>query len=108
MPNLTLSVPHQLGRAEAKRRIQEQLEQAQRQYGAVLSGVEQRWTGDPLDVTVRGGGQSVTGHADVGDSVVDVSIELPWMFALLAGPLKGAIEQQARRALGHNPAPQNS
>jgi putative polyhydroxyalkanoate system protein len=108
MPNLTLSVPHQLGRAEAKRRIQEQLEQAQRQYGAVLSGVEQRWTGDHLDVTVRGGGQSVTAHADVEDSVVQVAIELPWMFALLAGPIKGAIEQQARRALGHNPAPQNS
>jgi putative polyhydroxyalkanoate system protein len=108
MPNLTLSVPHQLGRAEAKRRIQEQLEQAQRQYGAVLSGLEQRWTGDHLDVTVRGGGQSVTGHADVGDSVVEVAIELPWMFALLASPLKGAIEQQARRALGHNPAPQKT
>ena len=108
MPNLTLSVPHQLGRAEAKRRIQEQLEQAQRQYGAVLSGLEQRWTGDHLDVTVRGGGQSVTGHADVEDNVVQVSIELPWMFALLTGPLKGAIEQQARRALGHSPAPQRS
>ena len=108
MPNLTLSVPHQLGRAEAKRRIQEQLDQAQRQYGAVLSGLDQRWTGDHLDVTVRGGGQSVTGHADVEDNVVQVSIELPWVFALLAAPLKGAIEQQARRALGHSPAPQQS
>ena len=108
MPNLTLSVPHQLGRAEAKRRIQEQLDQAQRQYGAVLSSLEQRWTGDHLDVTVRGGGQSVTGHADVEDSVVQVSIELPWVFALLAAPLKGAIEHQARRALGHSPAPQQS
>jgi putative polyhydroxyalkanoate system protein len=108
MPNLTLSVPHQLGRAEAKRRIQEQLEQAQRQFGAVLTGLEQRWSGDHLDVTVRGGGQSVTGHADVEDDVVRVSVELPWVFALLAGPLKGAIEQQARRALGHSPAPQQS
>ena len=108
MPNLTLSVPHQLGRAEAKRRIQEQLDQARRQYGAVLSGLEQRWTGDHLDVTVRGGGQSVTGHADVEDSVVQVSIELPWVFALLAAPLKGAIEHQARRALGHSPVPQRS
>jgi hypothetical protein len=108
MPNLTLSVPHQLGRAEAKRRIQEQLDQAQRQFGAMVSAVEQRWTGDHLDVTVRGGGQSVTGHADVEDSVVQVSVELPWVFALLAAPIKGAIEQQARRALGHNPAPQSS
>jgi putative polyhydroxyalkanoate system protein len=108
MPNLTLSVPHQLGRTEAKRRIQEQLDQAQRQYSAVLTGVEQRWAGDHLDVTVRGGGQAVTGHADVEDSVVQVSIELPWMLALLAGPLKGVIEHQARRALGHSPAPQQS
>jgi len=36
MPNLSISIPHELTRAEAKRRIQEHLSEVQRQYGHIL------------------------------------------------------------------------
>jgi hypothetical protein len=103
MPNLTLSVPHNLPRAEVKRRIQEQLTQAQQQFGNAIGPVEQRWTGDTLDVTAGPFGQRVSGRAVIEDKVVRVEIALPWMLGMLVSPLRQQIEQQGRHLLGHRP-----
>jgi hypothetical protein len=104
MPNLTMSIPHQLGRAEAKRRIQEQAAQAQQQYGNLLGQVNQRWTGDTLDFMVLAAGQSVTGQVTVEEQVVKVAIALPWMFALLASAVRQKVEHQGQLLLGHQPS----
>jgi putative polyhydroxyalkanoate system protein len=102
MPNLTINIPHQLGRAEAKRRIQEQIQQLRQQHGAMLSKLEERWTGDRLDFTVVVLAQTLTGWAFVEDQAVRLEVELPWMLAVLAGPVKHRIEQQGRNLLGHH------
>ena len=99
MPNLTLSVPHQLTRAEAKRRIQDGVAQFQQQYGSMVGPIEHRWDGDTLDFKVTGGGQTVTGQASVDDHAVHVIVALPWMLAMLAGSFKKQIEQQGRHLL---------
>jgi hypothetical protein len=101
MPNLTLSVPHQLGRAEAKRRLQEALAQAQQQSNNMVGPIEQRWNGDTLDFKVTAMGQTLSGQAVVEEQVVRVEVALPWMLALLAGSVKQQIEQRGRQLLGH-------
>lgn len=103
MPNLTISIPHQLGRAEAKRRIGDLATQFQGQAGDMLSGVEQRWDGDTLHFVVGAVGQSISGTAHVAEQTVNLDIALPWMLSLLAGTVKKQIEQQAREALEHKP-----
>jgi hypothetical protein len=99
MPNLTLSVPHQLTRAEAKRRMQEGLTRFQQQYGGLVGQVEHRWDGDTLDFQVSAAGQTVSGQATVDDHQVHLIVALPWMLAMLAGPIKKQLEQQGRHLL---------
>jgi putative polyhydroxyalkanoate system protein len=101
MPNLTISIPHQLGREEAKRRINELASNFQNQAGGIFKGVEQRWDGDSLHFVVGAAGQSISGTAHVAEQTVNLDIALPWMLSLLAGTVKKQIEQQAREALGH-------
>jgi putative polyhydroxyalkanoate system protein len=99
MPRLTVSVPHQLSRTEARRRILEGVEQLQARHGSALSRLEQRWTGDTLDFTVTALGQTLTGQVFVEEKEVRLEVVLPWMLAVLAGALKPQIEQKARKWL---------
>jgi hypothetical protein len=101
MPNLTLSIPHQLTRAEVKRRIDEGLARARQQHRQMLGPVEHRWTGDTLDFKVTAMGQTLTGQAFVEDQVVRLEVALPWMLSLLAGAAKRRLEQRGRDLLGH-------
>jgi putative polyhydroxyalkanoate system protein len=102
MPNLTISIPHQLGRAEAKRRIADQASQLQSQQGSMLERLEQRWEGDTLHFLVAAVGQSVSGTLHVTEQTVNLDIALPWILAMLAGTVKKQIEQQGRNLLGHH------
>jgi hypothetical protein len=101
VPNLTLSIPHQLTRDEAKRRIREQLAEAQRQAGGLLGPVEERWDGYTLDAKFAAVGQTITARAVVEERTVEVSVALPWMLAMLAGSVRKGIEEQGRKLLGH-------
>jgi putative polyhydroxyalkanoate system protein len=101
MPNLTISIPHQLGRMEAKRRIGELASQLEDQSGGMLKAVEQRWDGDTMHFVVGAAGQSISGTAQVTEQTVNLDIALPWMLSLLAGTVKKQIERQARDLLGH-------
>ena len=101
MPNLTLTIPHQLGREEAKRRISEQAAHLQGQHGGMLERVEQRWEGDTLHFLVAAMGQSIAGTLRVAEQDVHLEVALPWMLAMLAGTVKKQIEQQGRHLLGH-------
>jgi hypothetical protein len=99
MQNLTLTVPHQLGRDEAKRRIQEGIGQLQQQHGNLLGQLDQQWDGNTLQFKTTVMGQSISGHAVVEDSVVRLEVALPWMLAMLAGPVKNRIEERGRKLL---------
>jgi putative polyhydroxyalkanoate system protein len=101
MPNLTISIPHQLSRAEARRRIQEQVSQLEQQHGSMLGHIDQRWEGDTLHFSVSPLGQTISGQAFVEDQAVRLEIALPWMLSMLAGPVKQAIEQRGHNLLGH-------
>jgi putative polyhydroxyalkanoate system protein len=102
MPNLTITIPHQLGHEEARRRIDEQASRLQSQHGGMLERIEQRWEGDTLHFLVGAVGQSVSGTLRVAESDVYLEVALPWMLAMLAGALKKQIEQQGRKLLEHH------
>ncbi len=103
MPNLTISIPHQLGRMEARRRIAEQASQLQNQHGGMLERVEQRWEDDTLHFSIAAVGQAVAGTAHVTEQSVNLDIALPWMLAMLAGTVKKQIEQRGGNLLGCHP-----
>jgi hypothetical protein len=104
MPDLSLSIPHQLTRAEAKRRIDERFASMHSQKG-MLANIEGTWTDDEMAFTASGMGQAVSGRLNVDDQAVHVSVALPWFLAMLVPTLKPMIEQQGRRLLTQSSGP---
>lgn len=98
MRNVEVSIPHRLGRAEARRRIVEGLPQLRGQLGA-LGRVQERWDGDVMHFTGAALGATVSGQLFVEDEVVRVEVALPWALALLVGGVKQSIEKEGRKLL---------
>lgn len=91
---LTVTIPHELGRQEAKRRLTEGMGTARSYLGAVASSMDDHWTEDRLDFRVVALAQTVTGHIDVQDDCVNVEVQLPWALGMLASKLKDRLQQQ--------------
>jgi hypothetical protein len=97
--NFSMSIPHNLSRDEAKRRLQGAFARVGQDFGALVTGVTQDWQGDTLNFSVSAAGQTVAGQAVVEDHAVRIDATLPWMLAMLAGQLRSRIDQRAREAL---------
>lgn len=89
----TVDVPHSLGAAEAKRRIEAGTGQL---VGALPAGAtaSPSWSGDRLDLAIAAMGQDLKASLDVQEALVRVTVTLPPMLEFLR-PL---IEQGVRRA----------
>lgn len=96
---LTVSLPHSLGREEAKRRIQHGMGQAQASLGNSLAKIDAPWTGDRMDLSLGIMGQNVTGHVEVLEETVRLEVHLPWALRLFAEKARGVIESQGRLML---------
>lgn len=105
MNRLSISIPHQLGTAEAKRRIDEGTDQLRRQSGGLLGPVETRWQGDTLTFQALPMGQSISGEVFVAEQVVRIEVVLPWLLAALAGTVRQSIETQGRVLLENRSRP---
>jgi len=91
---LVVVIPHQLGRVEARRRLETGLGQLKHSFADKVTSIEEAWAGDRLDIRVGALGQSITGNLDVGEDQVRVELQLPWMLAMLAEKAKGLIQKQ--------------
>lgn len=101
MANVTVTIPHQLPRAEAKKRVENLIGQLQQEYSGFLTKLDQRWTGDTLDFTCSGMGVSISGQVHVEDQLVRLELALPAPLAMFAGSLQKTIDQEGRKLLGH-------
>jgi hypothetical protein len=97
---IDVSIPHRLGRDEARTRLQGGAERLRSQLGAgQVAQVEQTWTGHHADFKLSAMGQSIAGRVDVEDAAVKLSVEVPWVLALIADKVRGKIETEGRKLL---------
>lgn len=96
---LTVSIPHDLGREEAMRRLQGGMGNLRTQFGDKIAKIDDRWSGDRMDFNVGVMGQSVSGHLDVREDSVQVEVQLPWILSMLAEKVKPVIQKQGRLML---------
>jgi hypothetical protein len=75
---LIVSIPHSLGREEARRRLKAGLTRAATSI-PVLKVDEEKWEGDRMMFRVRALGQSASGHLDVADDHVRLEVTLPYL-----------------------------
>lgn len=98
---VTISIPHQLGRGEARRRIDEGFADLSRHLGAGAVGrIEREWRGDRLEFAVTTLGQAISGHITVADAAVTVEVLLPGFLAMIAGQVQGAVKKEGQLLLG--------
>lgn len=96
---ISISLPHQLGRPEARRRIETGFANMFRQLSGSGGTCSERWDGDRLTVSISGLGQTVSGVVEVLDEVVKMDIQLPGILGLLAGGLKGRLQSAGQLLL---------
>lgn len=90
---ITVSIPHQLGRAEARRRIESGFAKLMRQIPGSGGPSSERWDGDQLTFGVAVLGQRVAGVITVLDAAVTMEIELPGVLGMLAAGLKDRLQR---------------
>jgi len=101
--SISITLPHRLGAAEAKRRIVEGMEALRRDYLGKLAHTEASWNGDTADVRVVALGQTVTGTVAVLSDSVRIEVHLPWIIAALSGKIQGVLKSSAEQSLRLGP-----
>jgi hypothetical protein len=90
---ITVSIAHQLGRAEARRRIESGFAKLVQQMPGSGGASSERWDGDRLSFGVAVLGQRVAGVIDVLDTAVTMEIELPGLLGMIANGLKDRLQK---------------
>jgi Putative polyhydroxyalkanoic acid system protein (PHA_gran_rgn) len=80
---LIVSIPHRLGRQEAKRRLDSGIDRLRPELGALVSGLDCSWQGDTLNFNASAMWQTITGRLEVLEDAVRIEIDLPWLMQLL-------------------------
>ena len=96
---VTVTISHELGKEQAKERIQSSLGQIRAQIAPYVSSVEERWIGDRLDFNVVAMGQTVTGGIEVFEAFVRVDILLPGILRFVAGLITPPVRDAATKLL---------
>ena len=91
---LVVSIPHNLGKAEALRRLQGGMSGLKSQFGDKVASINETWAGDRMDFRVGAMGQNVSGHLNVMEDQVRVELQLPWILAMVAEKAKSFIQKQ--------------
>ncbi|HEY0984955.1 MULTISPECIES: polyhydroxyalkanoic acid system family protein [unclassified Schlesneria] len=102
---IVVNVPHKLGKAEARRRIQEGFGAMQHLDGGGVLGMmslEKRWEGDQFHLQATGLGQKFSAEFQILDDSVNVTVSVPEFLAALGGFIKAAVTSGTVKALGHS------
>jgi hypothetical protein len=95
---LIVSIPHSLGKEEARRRLETGLGQATANV-PVLKIEEQLWSDDRLTFCVRALGQVASGTIEVEENFVRLRVLLPWMLAKFARAIQSVANARGRLLL---------
>ncbi|UUX95932.1 polyhydroxyalkanoic acid system family protein [Aquabacterium sp. J223] len=90
---LRLSIPHQLGRVEARRRIENGFSTFAGQLPGGAKVRDQRWDGDRLTFSVEAMMQTVSGSVEVLDTDVTLDLQLPGLLGQIAGAFKERLQR---------------
>lgn len=92
---VVVDIPHELGRAEARRRIQEGLGSLTGQI-SVVGELTHSWQGDVMSFSLLAIGQTVSGTIGIEERNVRLEVLLPGIFAMVADRVKGRLRKEGQ------------
>ena len=102
--SIVMTFPHELGVAEAKKRITERFDLVRSQYIEKIGSAEIAWVGDVAHLRVAALGQNATAEIDVKPADIRVEVHLPWLLAAMAGKIEGLLKTNAADTLRIGPS----
>ena len=99
MPNLKISIPHELPQDEALRRIKSAIADAKKQYGEKIDELRESWNGNSGTLDVTAMGQKLSVALTVNPSDVTVQSALPMIAMMFRGKIEAAIRQEGTKLL---------
>lgn len=97
---ITVTIPHKLGKAEARTRIERSIGGFKAQLAAGgLGQMQHDWADDRLNFHARMLGQSITGRVDVREDDLRIEVDLPAFLAGIADKIAGRLRKQGRLLL---------
>ena len=98
MRPVIVTIPHRLGKDEAKRRLQAGVSNVRSHVNSFVM-LKDAWVGDHLDFQASLLGKSTTGSVDVADDHVRLEVQLPWVLAMVADKAKALVKRQGQLML---------
>ena len=92
---ISITIPHELGRVQAKARLEADLERLLAQVGD-MAKIERQWTADVLGFSVQLLGQRVAGTVAVAERDVRIEVTIPGVLGMIAQRLKGRIQREGQ------------
>jgi hypothetical protein len=92
---ITITIPHKLGKAEARARVAEGFSKLSAQVAsASIANFQQDWEDDRLSFRAQTLGQTVAGRLDVNESDIRIEVDLPAFLAGLADKIAGKLKRE--------------
>jgi hypothetical protein len=100
---ISVDIPHELGAAEARRRIDRGFGRiAEQMSGAAVANVSRTWDGDRMTFSIGALGQVIRGQLLIMDDLVRIEVILPAVLGALTQAITGRVERQGRLLLDRN------
>jgi len=105
--SIVVTVPHTLGKDEARRRVASEIEQLKNAYVDKFAHTEVNWVDDAVDIRVVALAQEAKAHILVAEDSVRIEVLLPWILASLAARVESQLTTTARETLALPPSNKN-
>ena len=99
MPAFNVEVPHSLGQAAAKERLESFLDAISEKYKDQISDLDGKWTDHVLDFAFTTFGIKVKGEIAALDDRVALNGELPMAAMIFKGKITSGIQEALQKAL---------
>lgn len=96
---IIVDLPHNLGAAEAKRRIAGGIGRLEDHIPGGAADVRSSWEGDRMNLQVTAMGQEVSARIDIRERVVRVEMVLPPVLAFFGRQIEGLLRRQGAELL---------
>jgi hypothetical protein len=99
LPNLSVSIPHNLSQEEAQRRIQDAIAQAKVEYSGQIKDLQENWSGNVGTFGGSAMGQTVSGTITVNASNVVLDLALPFAASFFKGQIETGMRELTTKLL---------
>lgn len=97
---MRVSLPHDLGREEVRRRLHERHHEIAHFFPPGMADLDTRWRDDDhMDMVITIVGQQLKGAIDIHDESVTIEMQLPLALSFLRGTIERAMKKEGTRLL---------